>query len=219
MEEIQQEVEERHPADTLIDGSTLKLVFWVPAFLLHTFIAVAVVMWVMNFAASSLWLIPFLARSMWLSAVYFYLGGIVAGLAWSPFLDRWLFRTSKYVWIIPTLWFVYWFGGWVIDMGWGAAFENFFSFHGRARGWLFTGATLPLFCSVAYTVGAWIRRGTGEEIPELVESTIGASTETISAEIAWARVVKLWRAGRSVDYADDRVKDVEETADSSLRSE
>jgi hypothetical protein len=203
MEELQQQIaepaveqgEERHPADTLNDGDPHKFFLFIPAFLLHTFIAVVGTLFVAGLVTRLLWLNQFVLRSPWSMLVFNYVLCMAMGVAWSPFLDRWLYRTSRFVWIPAALLFSIWFGSWLLEFGLKVALGMFFS----GRRMPFLESTLPLLSSGAYAVGAWVRRSTGDEIPLLVESAtmaIGASKEEVPAKKVWAKVVELWRAGR-----------------------
>lgn len=203
MEELQQQIEEpaveqaeeRHPADTLNDGDPHKFFLFVPAFALHTFIAVVGTLFAAGVAARTLYLHQLVARSLWSMLAFNYVLCMCMGMIWSPRLDRWLYRTSRFVWIPAALLFSIWFGSWLLEFGLKVALGMFFS----GRSWPFLASTMPLLSSGAYAVGAWVRRNTGDEIPLLVKSAstaIGASKEEVPARKIWSTVVELWRAGR-----------------------
>ena len=206
LEEPQIGTEERHPADTLNDGSPRKFFLFVPAIFVHSGIAAWIVPFVCRVLLLDVLDVPRLfLRSYVALAILYYLLSLVAGLAWSKVLDRLLLNTSRFVFVVPVLYF----------------FVQLFEFStGRKRAFddnvtvpmALLVSLEPLLCSVGYAVGAWIRRSAVEVEVALDTPQIGL--KQTSGE-AWSKVVKAWRAGRSIDYPVQE----EETADSSLRSE
>jgi hypothetical protein len=198
--EPQVEAPERHPADRLNDGSALKFVFYVPALLLHTVIAGYIGSLFCSLAVHLLMVPLPLLRSPWFLMLSYYVLSLAIGAAWGRFLDNWLFGTSRYVWIIPAVLLAIVFVGLSASVGVETAVSWIF---GRSLRWL-AGATLPVICSAGYSLGAWIRRSTGDEIPSAVEASIGPSAWPETRNSMWSKAVKLWRAGRSVDYPEEQ---------------
>jgi len=179
--------EERHPADTLNDGSVAKLIFFLPALVLHTAIAALAIPMLCGLAVRLLMLPYFVMRSAWATAAIYYVLAIVAGVAWSRRLDRWLFGTSRWVWIVPTLWLL-------VRMIGAGSFDRALSTLAHTVVGIVV-FLLPFVCASGYTVGAWIRRSSGDDVAEL-DSAVEANAAHVPVKSIWAKTVELWRAGR-----------------------
>jgi len=171
----------------------------VPALLLHSAISTFAVTWVLNFAAQAFWINYLIGQWTWTSAVFYYIGGLAAGTVWSRRLDRLLFNTSRWVWVLPILWFSFYFSRFAL----GSLRFAIALFFAPRVSWFFIGGVVQILVSAGYGVGAWIRRSTGDEIPNAVEASIGPSAWPETRRSLWAKTVKLWRAGRSIDYPDE----------------
>ena len=187
------EVEERHPADSLNDGSALKFVFYVPALLLHAFIGTYILYPFVSFALRILQVPRFLfGWSVWFDLTTYFLFCFAAGMVWSPFLNRWLFRTSWFVWIPATGWLAFSFIGWWQGFGFGVAV------HTALSGWKFWSVTMPALCGSSYSFGAWIRRAIADEVPLPEKTSWQKSAPAVKSVLTtyWnkARGRELWES-------------------------
>jgi hypothetical protein len=105
--EPEQSENQRHPADTLNDGSPHKFFLFIPAFVVHF----AIVAWGASFIGSwlrrALMLPWFLSSSAWILLLLNYVVALTMGLAIGRRLDRWFLGTGKFLWLPALLWFVY----------------------------------------------------------------------------------------------------------------
>jgi hypothetical protein len=159
IEPQEEAVKERHPADTLNDGSALKFVFYVPALLLHTLIVAVGCPLGVAAATAILNMRPSYGRYFWPGFILEFIFSGLMGYAWTNRLDKWLFGTSRWVWILPAIWFAIRFIGYQTSIFSPSRMQHFFgrmddmnSLHDQ----LFV--VVPFVCAVGYAIGALVRR-------------------------------------------------------------
>jgi hypothetical protein len=203
--EPEQSENQRHPADTLNDGSPHKFFLFIPAFVVHF----AIVAWGASFIGSwlrrALMLPWFLSSSAWILLLLNYVVALTMGLAIGRRLDRWFLGTGKFLWLPALLWFVYG----LFESGRRASAGDYL-----ANFYLLAFASLPLVSVLGYAAGLWARSSAlPEEEKWLQDRQEQAARRRNDFKVG---LVKVWRAGRSIDYP---IEEREETTDSSLRSE
>jgi hypothetical protein len=178
----------------------------VPALVLHTAIAAVVLPMVCGTLTRDVLMLPWPIRRMyWLMYIIYYVLSLFAGMAWAKFLDTKLFNTSRFVVVLPGIWFL-------LNVPVRARGEFFMN---PVFAWLPFMWFVPFLCSLGYALGAWIRRSTEDEVPDAINEYVDAAALPDHKMIV-GKAVKLWRAGRSLDDAEEERG---KTADSSLRSE
>lgn len=180
MEELQQQMEEpveeqgeeRHPADTLNDGNPHMFLLFVPAFAVHTFIAAIICPIGVMLTSMILNIRPSYGRYFWPGFLMEFGFAGLMGYAWSKRLDRWLFGTSRAVWVIPALWLLVNVVSYRTDaLALVSRLQHFLgqmndlrTLHDQMY------VVIPFACAVGYAVGAWYRRRRGEILYEKLES-------------------------------------------------
>jgi hypothetical protein len=168
----EEEIEEQHPANTLNDRSALKFVFWVPAFVLHTLIAAMVCPVGVTLASIMLGMRPSFGRYFWPGFLLEFAFAFLMGYAWTKRLDRWFFGTSRWVWILPSIWLLVRVLTYRPDVLAGTTrFEHFL---GRADDLAALGDQLlvvvPFVCAIGYALGARYRRTKGDVLHEKLKA-------------------------------------------------